>query len=122
MDEPTEARRLRIFVGESEKRGRVPLYEVIVEKARCRGLAGATVTRGITGFGRSRRVHAASILRLSEGLPLVVEIVDEPERIEAFLPELQEIVSGEMVVLEKVQAIAYRRNRDRGSATKGSSG
>jgi uncharacterized protein len=96
---------LRIFVGESDKHGHVPLYEAIVLKARESGLAGATVLRGVMGFGRHSVMHTAKILRLSEDLPMVVEIVDSVERIEAFLPTLDAMVPEGLVTLELVRVL-----------------
>lgn len=103
-----EGRLLRIFVGESDRWGSQPLAEAIVRRAREEGLAGATVLRGLEGFGAHSRIHSAKILRLSEDLPIVVEIVDRPERIDAFLPLLDEMVREGMITLEKVHIIAYR--------------
>ncbi len=108
MKLPSEAQLLRIFVGESDKVHGRPLYEVIVEEARRRGLAGATVLRGMLGFGANSHIHTAKVLRLSEDLPMVVEIVDTPEKIEGFLPDLDALVTEGLVTLEKVQVIAYR--------------
>jgi PII-like signaling protein len=108
MKLPAEAELLRIFVGESDKHGGKPLYEAIVEEARRRGMAGATVLRGTLGFGAHSRIHTAKVLRLSEDLPMVVEIVDAPERIAAFLPELDAMMGEGLVTLEKVRLIAYR--------------
>jgi hypothetical protein len=108
MKLPDEAKLLRIFIGESDKHKGKPLYEVIVEMARKRGLAGATVLRGVLGFGADSRMHSAKILRLSEDLPIVIEIVDKPERIEAFLPVIDPLIEEGLVTLEKVQVIAYR--------------
>jgi PII-like signaling protein len=108
MKLPSEAQLLRIFIGESDKHRGRPLYEAIVEEARRRGMAGATVLRGTLGFGANSRIHTAKILRLSEDLPMVVEIVDTPERIEAFLPDLDAMIGEGLVTLEKVQVIAYR--------------
>ena len=99
---------LRIFVGESDRWHGKPLYEAIVERARHEGLAGATVVRGLEGFGAHSRLHTTRILRLSEDLPVVIELVDTSEKIEAFLPGLDEMVSEGMVTLEKVRVIAYR--------------
>jgi PII-like signaling protein len=99
---------LRIFVGESDKHGLVPLYEAIVLKARESGLAGATVLRGVMGFGRHSVMHTAKILRLSEDLPMVVEIVDSVERIEAFLPTLDAMVPEGLATLELVRVLQYR--------------
>ncbi|MBU2538413.1 MAG: DUF190 domain-containing protein [Proteobacteria bacterium] len=108
MELPSEAELLRIFIGETTKLGQRPLYELIVEEARKRGLAGATVIRGIMGFGKNSRIHTAKILRLSEDLPLIIEIVDKPERIAAFLPDLESMIDEGLVTLEKVRVIAYR--------------
>ncbi|MCG6892998.1 MAG: DUF190 domain-containing protein [Desulfobacteraceae bacterium] len=110
MKTPSVALRLRIFIGESDKRGHRPLYEVIVEEARKRGLAGATVLRGCLGFGAHSRIHTSKILRLSEDLPVVVEIVDATEKIQAFLPDLDSLVIEGLVTMEIVQVITYRHN------------
>lgn len=99
---------LRIFIGESDRWHGRPLYEAIVLKAREAGLAGATVLRGLAGFGASSRLHTARVLRLSEDLPIVVEIVDKTERIEAILPELDDMVGEGLITLEQVRVIAYR--------------
>lgn len=104
---PEEALLLRIFIGESDEHEGRPLFEAIVLAARARHLAGATVLRGPMGFGRSSRLHTAKILRLSEDLPVVIEIVDAPERIEAFLPELEAMMGGGLVTLEKVRVLRY---------------
>jgi hypothetical protein len=108
MKLPTEAELLRIFIGESDRHGGRPLYEVIVAEARRRGMAGATVLRGTLGFGANSRIHTAKILRLSEDLPMVIEIVDSPERIATFLPDLDAMIGEGLVTLEKVRLIAYR--------------
>lgn len=108
MKLPHEAELLRIFIGESDKIQGKPLYEVIVKRARERGMAGATVLRGIEGFGAHSRMHTAKILRLSEDLPIVVEIVDTPEKIAEFLPELDSMIKEGLVTLEKVRVIVYR--------------
>jgi uncharacterized protein len=110
MKLPAEAELLRIFIGESDKHQGRPLYEVIVHRARERGMAGATVLRGQLGFGAHSRIHTAKILRLSEDLPLVIEIVDKPERIADFLPELDTMIDEGLVTLERVQVITYRHN------------
>jgi PII-like signaling protein len=99
---------LRIFIGESDTWHGKPLYQAIVERVRAEGLAGATVVRGIEGFGADSRLHTSRILRLSEDLPVVIEIVDTPERIDTVLPILDEMVGEGMVTREKVQIIAYR--------------
>ena len=108
MKLPAEAELLRIFIGESDKLHGRPLYEVIVLEARKRGMAGATVLRGTLGFGAHSRLHTAKVLRLSEDLPMVIEIVDKPEAIAAFLPDLDQWIDEGMVTLEKVRVIAYR--------------
>ena len=110
MTLPSEAELLRIYIGESDKRGRRALYGEIVAEARQRGLAGATVLHGVAGFGASSRLHTASILRLSEDLPVVVEIVDRPERIDEFLPFVEAVIrqGGGLVTREKVRIIAYQ--------------
>ncbi|HNV20557.1 MAG TPA: DUF190 domain-containing protein [Candidatus Hydrogenedentes bacterium] len=107
-----DAELLRIFIGESDKYHGKPLYEVIVKCAREKGLAGATVVRGIMGFGAHSRMHTAKVLRLSEDLPIVVELVDHPERIEAFLPDLDAMIQEGLVTLEKVRVIAYRHGAE----------
>ena len=111
MKLPSEAELLRIFIGESDKHGGRPLYEVIVEEARKRGMAGATVLRGTLGFGAHSRIHTAKVLRLSEDLPMVIEIVDAPDRIAAFLPELDTLMAEGLVTLERVRLITYRAEK-----------
>src|SRR5574338_1656313 len=105
MHGPKDAMLLRIFLGESDKAGHRPLYEAIVLKAREAHLAGATVLRGPMGFGKSSRVHTSKILRLSMDLPLVIEIVDSEEKINAFLPVLDDMMGGGLVTLEKAKVI-----------------
>lgn len=105
---PTEATLLRIFIGDTDRYGHEPLYEAIVMKARELHLAGATVLKSPMGFGQTSRMHTAKILQLSTDLPLVIEIVDETEKIRAFLPVLDEMMDGGLVTLEKVQVIHYR--------------
>ena len=107
MQLPRDAVLLRIFVGEDDKFGNLPLYESIVLKAREQHLAGATVLRGPIGFGHSSRLHTTKLLRLSQDLPLVIEMVDSQERIDAFLPELDRMMSSGLVTLEKVQVLQY---------------
>jgi hypothetical protein len=104
----TEGLLVRIFVGESDTWHGRPLYEAIVRRVREEGIAGATVLRGIEGFGASSRLHTSRILRLSADLPIVVEIVDTAERIEAVLPLLDEMIADGLITLEKVRVIAYR--------------
>ena len=108
MKIPEDAKLLRIFIGENDRWEGKPLFEAIVQKARKDGLAGATVLKGFEGFGAHSRIHTAKILRLSEDLPIVIEIVDSEEKIEAFLPELDEMVKEGLITLEKVRVIKYR--------------
>ena len=108
MQLPKDAVLLRIFIGESDRWEHKPLYEAIVLKAREAHLAGATVLRGPMGFGKSSRLHTAKILRLSMDLPLVIEIVDSEEKINAFLLVLDPMIGGGLVTLEKVRVMAYR--------------
>src|SRR5512134_2796530 len=105
MQIPESAVRLRIYIGESDRWEHKPLHEAIVLRARELHLAGATVTRGLMGFGKSSRLHTAKILRLSMDLPLVIEIVDSEERINSFLPELQRMVGGGLVTSEPVRVV-----------------
>ena len=105
---PEDGYLLRVFVGESDRHGHRPLYEAVVLKAREAGLAGATVLRGVMGFGRHSLIHTTKILRLSEDLPMVVEIVDSREKIEAFMPALDELITDGLVTLERVNVIHYR--------------
>ena len=103
-----EGKLLRIFIGESDKHGRKPLYQAIVEMLRGEGMAGATVLRGIEGFGATSHLHTARILRLSEDLPIVIEVADTAERIEAIMPRIDEMVREGMVTLERVEVVTYR--------------
>ena len=105
---------LRIFIGESDRCGYQPLYTAIVEAARKAGLGGATVFKGIEGFGGHSVVHAARVFDLSSDLPVLVEIVDSDERIRAFLPTLDEMVKEGLVTLETVEVIAYRAGTPKG--------
>src|SRR5512134_2773763 len=107
MQIPEQAVLLRIFIGESDRWEHRPLYEAIVLKAREMHLAGATVLRGPMGFGQSSRLHTAKILRLSTDLPIVIEIVDAEDKVNAFLPALERMVGGGLVTLEKVKVIHY---------------
>jgi hypothetical protein len=118
MHLPQDAVLLRIFIGESDRWHHQPLYEAIVLKAREMHLAGATVLRGAMGFGKSSRLHTMKILRLSLDLPLVIEIVDSEENINAFLPALDEMMQGGLVTLEKARVIDYRAGPDAESAPK----
>jgi len=103
---------LRIFIGESDRWHHQPVYEALVLKAREMHLAGATVLRGPMGYGKSSRLHTSKILRLSLDLPLIIEIVDTEDKINAFLPLLDEMMKGGLVTLEKVRVIDYRANPD----------
>jgi len=108
MTIPKEGHLLRIFIGESDRRDGMPLFEWIVRQARQHDLAGATVLRGLEGFGAHSRVHKARILRLSTDLPIVVEIVDTREKIEAFLPVIDEAIEEGLATLEPVEIRLYR--------------
>ena len=105
---PEDGHLLRIFIGETDKHGHIPRYEAIVLKARESGLAGATVLRGVMGFGRHSVMHTAKILRLSEDLPMIIEIVVSLEKIEAFLLSLDTLVPEGLVTLEPIRVIHYR--------------
>jgi len=111
MEIISKAKLVRIFVGETDKIGHIPVYEKIVTEARKAGLSGATVIKGVMGFGKNSIIHTAKILRLSEDLPLVIEIVDDLEKIEKFLPVLHDIFEqancGGLITLEKADVIKY---------------
>ncbi|MCL4215556.1 MAG: DUF190 domain-containing protein [Candidatus Hydrogenedentes bacterium] len=108
---PEKGALLRIYMGESDRHEGLPLYEWLVRKARENGLAGATVIRGIEGFGAHSRVHSGKILALSSDLPILVEIVDTREKIDAFLPLVDEAVSEGLATLENVEIRFYRPGR-----------
>jgi PII-like signaling protein len=108
MSSSDQAELLRIFVGESDAVGGRPVYELIVEEAHRQGLAGATVLVGTMGYGAHSEVHTSHIFRLSENLPVVIEIIDLPERIAAFLPRLDALVTGGMAMIEPVRRVLYR--------------
>ena len=110
MKIPEDGHLLRIFIGESDRWQGKPLYEAIVNKAREMHLAGATVLRGPMGFGANSHLHTAKILRLSEDLPIVIEIVDAKVKIDEFMPHVDEMVQEGLVTLERVQVIKYRAN------------
>ena len=112
MQLPKDAMLLRIFFGEADKFGGKPLYEAIVLKARELHMAGATVLRGPMGFGHSSRLHTSKILRLSEDLPLVIEIVDTEEKINEFLPVLDTMMGSGLVTLEKVKVLRYGQDKN----------
>ncbi len=102
---------LRIFIGETSKHGRIPLYEWIVQHARTKGMAGATVIRGIQGFGANSLIHTTKILRLSEDLPVIVEIIDTEEKIEAFIGEIDQAITDGIVTVEKARVRMYRAGK-----------
>lgn len=110
MKLPEQACLLRIFIGESDKYGSRPLYEAIVEKARTEGLAGATVLRGFLGYGANSVIHTSKILRLSEDLPVVVELVDSEEKVEGFLSLIDPMIKEGLVTLEAARVRVYRHN------------
>ena len=107
MQIPRDAFLLRIFLGESDKYHGTPLYEALVLKARAMHLGGATVLRGPMGFGHSSRLHTAKVLRLSEDLPMVVEIVDQEEKIRSFIAAIEPMMGNGLITLEKVQVLQY---------------
>ncbi|MBI3316238.1 MAG: DUF190 domain-containing protein [Candidatus Omnitrophica bacterium] len=108
MKIPSDGKLLRIFVGETDKWHGQPLYQAIVELARKEGMAGATAVKGFMGFGRKSHMHTAKILRMSEDLPIIIEMVDGQEKIDRFLPHLDEMVKEGLVTLEKANVILYR--------------
>jgi len=99
---------MRIFIGESDKYHGKPLYEALIEKLRAKGLAGATVLRGVAGFGASSAMHTDKVLRLSLDLPLIIEIVETEEAIQGILPDLDEMIGGGLITLERGRVIMYR--------------
>lgn len=111
MNLPSNSLLLRIYIGEADRFEGSPLYESIVLKARENGLAGATVLRGPMGFGAASRIHTAKILRLSDDLPMVIEIVDKAERIHGFLPTVESMVDGGLVTIEEVHVLHYRGHK-----------
>ena len=111
MSLPTEGKLLRIFVGEADRWRGKPLYEAIVLEARTRGLAGATAIKGFMGFGAHSRIHTAKLLELSQDLPIVIEIVDAAEKIEAFMPDLEAMVGDGLITLERAEILLYRPGR-----------
>ncbi len=108
MKIPAEGKLLRIFIGEQDKWEGEPLYQAIVYLARKEGMAGATALKGFMGFGAKSRMHTAKLLRLSEDLPIIIEIVDSEEKINAFLPHLDRMVREGLITLEKANVIIYR--------------
>jgi len=114
MTLPNEGKLLRIFIGENDKYEKMPLFEWIVRKARDEGLAGATVLRGLEGYGAHSRLHTAKILRLSADLPIVIEIIDAEEKIEAFLPLIDGAISEGLATVERVEVRFYRAGEKAG--------
>ncbi len=110
MEPSEESLLLRIFLDEADRKDHHPLYEVIIAKAREMNLAGATVLRGVMGYGSSKEVHTAKILDLSAPLPIIVELLDRADKIEAFLPVLEGLMDGGLATLEKVNVIRYRHH------------
>lgn len=108
MKIPEEGKLLRIFIGESDRHDGKPLHEAILHLAKSEGLAGCTAIKGFEGFGAASRIHTAKILRLSEDLPIVIEIVDAEEKIDRFLPHLDQMISDGLVTVEKVNVVLYR--------------
>lgn len=106
-------KQLRIFIGESDRWHHRSLADAILEMLRAEGLAGATVIRGLAGFGANSRIHTAHVLRLSEDLPVVIEVIDRPDRIEKVLPKLDEMVEEGLVVLSDVEIILYRHRQSK---------
>jgi len=107
---PTDGKLLRIFIGEQDKWHGKPLYEEIVLRAKKEGMAGATAIKGFMGFGCKSHMHTTKLLRLSEDLPIIIEIVDGEEKINKFLPDLDEMVKEGLITLEKVNVVMYRAN------------
>ena len=110
MKLPADGKLLRIFIGEADKWHGQPLYEAIIHLAKKEGMAGATAIKGFMGFGCKSHMHTTKLLRLSEDLPIVIEIVDSEEKINRFLPHLDEMVKEGLITLEKVNVIMYRAN------------
>lgn len=108
MKIPQEGKLLRIFIGESNRYDGKPLHEAILHLAKQEGLAGCTVVKGFEGFGATSRIHTAKILRLSEDLPMIIEIVDAEQKIDGFLPHLDPMITDGLVTVEKVNVVLYR--------------
>ena len=108
MDLDGTALLARIYIGEADQHGGKPLYQAIVERLRDRGIAGASVFRGIEGYGANARLHTSRILRLSEDLPVLIEVVDREETLRAILPELDQMIGDGLITLERVEVVAYR--------------
>jgi hypothetical protein len=113
MKNESEASLLRIFIGESDKYKMKSLYEVILEEARKAGMSGGTVIRGCLGYGANSVIHTSKVLRLSEDLPIIIEIIDSEEKIKSFLPKVDELVKEGLVTIEKAHVIFYRGNSEK---------
>ena len=111
MKMPSEGKLLRVFIGEQDKWHGRPLYEAIVQLARKQGLAGATCIKGFLGYGAKSHLHTTQLLRLSEDLPILIEIVDSEEKIRAFLPQLDSMIQDGLITLEKVEVLIYRASQ-----------
>lgn len=109
---PARAQRMRVYLGESDRHAGKPLYEVLVRLAKERDLGGATVFRGVMGYGANSRIHTAKITDLSSDLPILVEFVDSPERIAAFLPYVEAVLSGGMITIDEVAVVKYAGKPD----------
>jgi hypothetical protein len=109
------AKKLSVYLGESDHYEHKPTYKAIVEALRERGIAGATVLRGVEGYGKTSRIHTAAILRLSEDLPVVIEVIDKAERIESVLPLIREVVKNGLVTIEDVEVISYKSGPEPGA-------
>ena len=115
MKIPSDGKLLRVFIGEQDKWHGRPLYEAIVQLARKQGLAGATCIKGFLGYGAKSHLHTTQLLRLSEDLPILIEIVDSEEKIQAFLPQLDSMIQDGLITLEKVEVLMYRARQTPGS-------
>lgn len=115
MKIPTDGKLLRIFLGEQDKWNGQPLYEAIIHLAKKEGMAGATALKGFMGFGAKSHLHTTKLLRLSEDLPIVIEMVDSEEKINRFLPHLDEMVQEGLITLEKAHVILYRASQEKKS-------
>lgn len=111
MTMPEDGYLLRIFIGECDKKGKIPLYEWIVRRAQKEGIAGATVLRGIEGYGGHSKIHTAKILQLSTSLPVVIELIDTLDKIDAFMPILEEVLEGGLVTQEKARIRLFRAKK-----------
>lgn len=111
MNLPEEGCLLRVFIGESDKKDKIPLYEWIIRRAKQEGIAGATVLRGIEGYGGHNEIHTAKILQLSTNLPIIIELIDTLEKIDAFMPILEDVLEGGLVLQEKAKIRLFREKK-----------